>query len=41
MTEEWSDWRFPEEDEDQPYFHCGECEENYKTGGHRHADAVR
>lgn len=27
--EHWKNWRFPVEDEDQPYLHCGECEENY------------
>lgn len=34
MTEDWKYRRFPEEDEDQPYLHCGDCEENYyKFGG--------
>lgn len=29
-------WSFPEETEDQPYLHCGQCSENYMNGGHCH-----
>lgn len=29
-------WRFPEETEDQPYLHCGQCSENYMNGGQCH-----
>ena len=32
--EEWAkNWSFPEETEDQPYLHCGQCSENYRNGG--------
>ncbi len=33
MKEDWSDWRFPEDDVDQPYFHCSDCEMSARNGG--------
>lgn len=32
MDKEWKNWHFPET-EDQPYFHCKECELNHRNGG--------
>lgn len=33
MDKDWHNWRFPEEDELQPYQHCSDCEMSSRNGG--------